>query len=135
MAVMRALYPFALGSLLLSGGAQAHSPWPAKDAWQHLGASAGLAAGGYGLSSLVFEDRSARLLTGGGLALGLGTAKELYDLWGPGVADWRDMGWNVAGTGLGLLLAWGVDRLFFEKDRGASAVLSGRRSLGLAVRF
>jgi putative lipoprotein len=89
-------------------------PWFARDKALHFGASATLAAGGYALGAALFDGVPPRFATGAGLALGAGVAKELADLAGAGHASWRDLAWDVVGTGAGLLLAWSADEVFFS---------------------
>jgi putative lipoprotein len=84
-------------------------PWFGRDKALHFGASALLAAGGYGATSLVTEDRRVRLAVGGGFAFSLGIAKELWDLSGHGDASWRDLTWDAVGTVAGLGFAAAVD--------------------------
>lgn len=85
--------------------AQDADRWTGPDKTLHFVASAGLAAGGYGLASLWTDDRTVQLVAGSSLALGAGLGKELWDLSGRGNASWRDMAWNVIGTATGLALA------------------------------
>ena len=42
-------------------------------------------------------------------ALGLGIAKEVWDLSGHGDASWRDLTWDVVGTTTGVLVAYAID--------------------------
>lgn len=87
----------------------AADPWFAPDKALHFGVSAGLASAGYAASSLLFEDRRARLLSGAGLALTAGIAKELSDLAGNGDPSWKDLTWDAVGTAVGLAVAWAID--------------------------
>jgi len=130
----------AIGSILLGMGlcptfASASpsdpDPWFGEDKMLHFGVSAALASGGYAAASLIWEEPEERLLAGAGLALGLGAAKEVADLAGYGDPSWRDMTWNVAGTGVGLVLAWAVDRLLVRESAASSSVTAG----SLAFRF
>jgi putative lipoprotein len=89
--------------------ADERDPWFGRDKALHFGASAILASGGYGATSLVTEDRRVRLGVGGGFALALGTAKELWDLSGHGDASWRDLTWDAVGTVTGLAVAAAID--------------------------
>ncbi len=89
--------------------AQAVDPWFGRDKALHFGASATLGTGGYVGGSLVLDEPWQRAVAGAGLSLGLGTAKELYDLAGYGHPSWRDMTWNVVGTALAVGLCWTVD--------------------------
>lgn len=138
------MWACALTVLFGGAGAQASEHDPAADEWfghdkaLHFGASAGLALAGYGASAFIWEEPGARLLAGGALALSLGVAKELYDLSGAGHASWKDLTWDVAGTGAGLLVAWMVDQLLIrplrtsQKSQGLGASSYG---LGLSLRF
>jgi uncharacterized protein YfiM (DUF2279 family) len=100
----------------LSGAQEDPDPWLAPDKALHFSFSAGLAglAGlGYGGAALVTEDRALRLVAGGAVALGAGIAKELLDLAGLGHPSWKDLVWDVAGTAVGLVLSWLLDRFVF----------------------
>lgn len=117
----------------------APDPWFGRDKALHFGVSAGLAATGYAASSLVFEDRSARLVSGAGLALTAGIAKELNDLAGHGDPSWKDLTWDAVGTAAGLALAWALDR-FVISPLGASTGSSSKQGLhasgvGVLLRF
>lgn len=86
-------------------------PWFGRDKALHFSVSAGLAAGGYGVTAAVADDRRWRLPAGALFALGAGVGKELYDLGGRGDASWRDLTWDLVGTATGLGVAWLVDQL------------------------
>ena len=86
-------------------------PWLGADKALHLGVSAGLAAGGYAVSSFWLDRRYERALAGGVLSLTLGASKELWDLSGHGDPSWRDFTWDAVGTAVGIALAVGVDAL------------------------
>lgn len=103
------------GTMTASPALAADDPWFGRDKALHFGASAVIAGGGYGGSALFSEDERVRLAVGGGLALGAGIAKELWDLSGRGNASLKDLTWDAAGTATGLLVAWGLDRLFFSR--------------------
>ena len=98
-------------TLLPAGPARAsdRDPWFGPDKALHFGASALLAAGGYGATALVTDDRRARLAVGGGFAFSLGIAKELWDLSGHGDPSWRDLTWDAVGTVSGLAVAAALD--------------------------
>lgn len=100
-----------LASLLAAGPARAsdRDPWFGPDKALHFGASALLAAGAYGATALVTDDRGVRLAVGGGFALSLGIAKELWDLSGHGDPSWRDLTWDAVGTASGLAVAAALD--------------------------
>ena len=61
----------------------------------------------------VSDDVRVRLGVGAGFALTVGIGKELWDLAGHGDPSWKDLAWDALGTGVGVLIAWIVDRLFF----------------------
>jgi len=84
-------------------------PWFGPDKAKHFGVSAVLAAGGYSIGVVAFDDRLPSLLLGGGIALTAGVGKEVYDSMGYGHASARDLVWDVIGTGAGLAVAWVVD--------------------------
>ena len=109
-------------------------PWLGRDKMLHLGVSAALAAGGYSAGSLVWDGTGERLAAGAGLSLALGVAKELADLAGYGHPSWRDLAWDVVGTGAGLLVAWSVDELLLRPRgrRGEGVDVAAR---GLVLRW
>ena len=91
--------------------AQSVDDWLGADKALHFTVSAALAGTGYGGAALLTERTSVRLAVGAGFALSLGIAKEVYDATGAGDPSWRDLAWDVLGTGVGVLSAWLVDRL------------------------
>jgi putative lipoprotein len=64
---------------------------------------------GYGGASLATGSRPTRVVVAASFALGLGVAKELWDLTGHGDASWRDLTWDVVGTTTGVLMAYAID--------------------------
>jgi putative lipoprotein len=102
--------------------AQTVDHWFSNDKALHFGLSAGLSAGGYaGAAALGLKPRWARALTGGGFALALGGAKELYDLGGGGSASWKDFTWDVLGAVTGVGIAYCVDRFVFGEEESSPA--------------
>ncbi|HYO51223.1 hypothetical protein [Archangium sp.] len=93
--------------------------WFGQDKALHYGISVGLAGAGYAGGALLFDAPEARWLTGAGVALGAGVAKELYDAGRGSFFSFKDLTWDVLGTATGLALSWAVDRLFFQ--RGGSS--------------
>jgi putative lipoprotein len=85
-------------------------PWFARDKCQHFVVSTVLAGAAYAVAGSFDADPSSRLWAGGGVALGVGTAKELWDLTGRGDSSWKDLTWDGLGTATGLATAWWVDR-------------------------
>lgn len=77
-----------------------------RDDRLHLGLSSLIAFGAYGVVALVDERDWVRVSVGGAVALAAGIAKELWDLSGRGDPSWRDFGFDVIGTGVGLLAGW-----------------------------
>jgi putative lipoprotein len=112
----------------------ADDPWFGKDKWLHFGASTALAAGGYALGAAIWERPEPALAVGAGLALGAGVGKEILDLAGMGHPSWRDLAWDVAGTGVGLLLAWAIHSAVVPEEERPVALGAGR-SLTLALRW
>jgi len=105
--------------------AEPADPWWGKDKALHFGVSAGLAAGGYGVASLVLQERWQRATAGASFALTLGVGKELYDLAGYGSPSFKDLAWDVAGTLVGTGVALVVDVLIAgeHRSRNSSALL------------
>lgn len=115
--------------LLWAGSASAQvdpDPWLAPDKALHFSFSAGLAGLGYGGAALMTDDRGVRLAVGAGVALTAGIAKELADLAGLGRPSWKDLAWDVAGTGVGLLVSWLLDRFVFTPLLGEHQPLPAR---------
>jgi putative lipoprotein len=115
--------------------------WFARDKALHFGVSAGLAGAGYVGGALLFESPGARWLTGAGVALSAGVAKELYDAGRGSFFSGKDLTWDVLGTATGLTLSWAVDRLVLQHPapagtsalRGAGPALPASPRLTLAV--
>ncbi len=112
----RTLASLALGlTLLVSAPARAEpvDDWWGHDKALHFGVSTALSASTYAVSASFFDARYPPLLLGAGLSLTLGAGKELADLAGFGTPSWKDFAWDVIGTTAGLVLAYGLDLLFF----------------------
>ncbi len=90
--------------------------WFGQDKALHYGVSVGLAGAGYAGGALLFDTPEARWLSGAGVALGAGVAKELYDAGRGSFFSFKDLTWDVLGTASGLALSWAVDRLLFQRD-------------------
>jgi len=86
-------------------------PWLATDKTLHFGVSAGIAAASYAASAAIFDARGHALLVAGGISLAAGAGKELLDLAGYGTPSWKDFVADMAGTVVGLAIAWSVDLL------------------------
>ena len=102
-----------VGLVLSSRAASAadRDPWLAKDKALHFGISAGIAGGTYAASAAIFEARGHALLTAAGITIAIGAGKEALDLAGFGTPSWKDFAADVAGTIVGLAVAWSVDLL------------------------
>lgn len=103
--------------------------WTGDDKLLHFSASAVLAGLGYGVSAFFVSPRSTRAAIGAGSSLTFGVGKEIYDLSGHGTPSWRDLTWDVVGTGVGTAIALGVDLLL------GRATESRAGTSGLSIRF
>jgi len=112
-----------------SAQARAQDAWLAPDKGLHFGVSLGIAAAGYGLSSLWSAPPRYRALAGFSLALGAGIAKETWDAMGHGDPSWRDFTWDLAGSLSGTALAWGIDLALERHARTRQAASRQARSL------
>lgn len=102
---------FAL-ALPMSAAASDEDPWFGRDKALHFGVSTALASTGYAAGALLFpEHRTAPFLTGAGFSLTLGVGKEVFDHLSGRRFSMRDLAWDVAGTAVGLVVAWAVDVL------------------------
>jgi len=104
----------ALSVSLLVGPHAAASdpdPWWGRDKALHFGASATIAAGGYGVGTLIFDGRAEAALFGGGIAIGVGAAKEGADAMGLGTPSFKDFTWDVIGAAFGVAVGLGIDLL------------------------
>lgn len=105
---------FAL-ALPLQARAADPDPWFGRDKALHFGISAALAGSGYAAGALIFpEHRTAPFLTGAGLSLTLGVGKEVLDHLSGRRFSARDLVWDVAGTAVGLAVAWAIDALLIR---------------------
>ncbi len=107
------LHVTGMRTILLVVGLCLTSPARADDGWGrdkslHFGISIALGAGGYGGASLLVKPRWARALLGGGLAIGVGGAKELWDI-RHGDPSWKDFTWDVIGSAAGVTVAYLLD--------------------------
>jgi len=103
--------------------AAAGDDWLGRDKFLHFGVSAAIAGTSYAVSSLVFEERWQRAVSGGSVALAAGAGKELYDLSGAGDASWKDFAWDVAGAAVGVGVALAID--FALGDSGSQTDARG----------
>ena len=103
----------ALAALLVARpAAQAAEPdaWFARDKALHASVSFALAGIGYADTTAFTKLTGIRVLSGAGIALSAGIAKEVYDQDRGRGFSWRDLTWDAIGTATGTLVAWLVDR-------------------------
>jgi putative lipoprotein len=103
-------------TLLFTTQARAEDRWWARDKALHFSVSSALAAGGYGVGSLLLERRWQRASFGAGVALTAGVGKELYDEATYGGASYKDLVFDVAGTLVGVTAAWLIDYALHGKE-------------------
>lgn len=104
-------------------------PWWGRDKALHLGVSTGLAAAGYGVSSFWLDRAWQRASVGAAFSLTLGVGKELADWAGYGQPSYKDLLYDVAGTALGVTLAYLVD---LATGTGSEPERAERQGLGQA---
>jgi putative lipoprotein len=110
-----------IASLLGAAMALAPSPAAARDDWfgrdkaLHFGATFVLAGAGYAGASAFSSEPVVRLGVGGGLAMGVGIGKELYDRGHGGDPSLKDLTWDALGTATGLVTAWLIDRYLVNR--------------------
>jgi putative lipoprotein len=92
--------------------AQEADPWFARDKALHFGVSAGITVGAYAGACLATDHRPTRRAAAIIVGFGAGMTKEVWDLFGPGDASWRDLAWDAIGTATGVLVAAGIDWLY-----------------------
>ena len=115
MSARAPLATFLAASLLLSSaGAAAQTrpdpdPWWGTDKALHLGVSAGITGGGYGLATQLTEDVAGRAAIAASLGIGAGLAKEVADALGLGTPSWKDLLWDVIGTGVAISVSVSID--------------------------
>lgn len=125
----------ALALLARPARASDPDPWFARDKALHFGISAGLAAGTYAGAAALFESRGHALLAAGGVTLAVGAGKEIADLAGYGTPSWKDFAWDVAGTLVGLGVAWGIDLALRGTSDVRPALAAPRGAHALVLAF
>jgi putative lipoprotein len=130
--LLAVLWLSLLAPLSVRGGAPglaSQDDWLGQDKLLHFSVSVGLAGAGYTGGALLFEAPQARWLTGAGVALGMGLGKEIHDAGRGGFFSFKDLTWDVLGTGTGLALSWAVERLFFSPEEPATSAGAERQGL------
>jgi len=105
---------FASALLLFWPGNAQADEWWGRDKALHFTLSIGLSSGAYALSAPFTERREYRVITAAGASLAIGAAKEGYDAFGYGDPSWRDFAWDVAGTAVGVMIAYAVDSILAD---------------------
>lgn len=115
MSARAPLATFLAASLLLSSADAAAQAAPDPDPWWgtdkalHLGVSAGITGGGYGLATQITDDVAGRAAIAASLGIGAGLAKEVADALGLGTPSWKDFLWDVIGTGVAISVSVSID--------------------------
>lgn len=111
----------------------ADDPWFGRDKALHATTSAGIAAGGYAGSAVVFKTSTTRtrVVSGVAISLGAGAAKEWWDR-GRGTPSWRDFAWDGVGAAAGTTIAWLIDRA--RRRARSDRQLEGGAAASAAVR-
>ncbi|HEY5961740.1 MAG TPA: hypothetical protein VIV60_34510 [Polyangiaceae bacterium] len=107
--------------MVLPGSALADEWW-GTDKALHFTVSVGLASTAYAAAAPFTERRDYRVAVGAGASLLIGAAKEGYDSLGYGDPSWRDFTWDIAGTAVGVVLAYSLDCLISTPSSGSSSV-------------
>jgi putative lipoprotein len=122
---MRPVRRFLLASLAFAAVIASARPAAAdEDFWGpdkalHFGVSAGISLGAYGASTLFLEAPWQRALFASAVSLSAGAAKEAWDAMGNGTPSYADFAWDMAGTGVGVSIAFTLDvtEPFAARDR------------------
>lgn len=72
----------------------------------HLSISTGLGLGGYGLMTVIDDREGVRIAGAVAFSMGIGLAKELWDLATDGHFSGRDLAWDALGTAIGVIVGW-----------------------------
>ena len=95
----------------------AADPWFGPDKALHFALSGAIAGAGYGTTAVFSESIPTRIAFGAGLAVTAGAGKELLDLAGYGDPSWKDFAWDLAGTAVGVGIAFTFDVAFGGASR------------------
>ncbi len=109
----RAWAALLLGLTLWPSSAHADEWW-GRDKALHFTVSVGLSSASYALSATLTERREYRAIAAAGTSLLIGAGKEGYDALGYGDPSWRDFAWDVAGTAVGVMIAYAVDCIIVD---------------------
>lgn len=84
-------------------------PWWGKDKALHLGVSAGLTGGAYAIATQMSDSVAGRAALAAAVGIGAGFGKEVVDSLGFGTPSWKDLLWDVIGTGLAITVSVSID--------------------------
>jgi uncharacterized protein YfiM (DUF2279 family) len=87
----------------LSAPVRAADGWLSEDKVKHFAFSYALTAG-TAAGARLFADADASVVMGAALGVAAGIAKEIYDRRSHGTASLRDLVWDIAGVGAGVLI-------------------------------
>ncbi|MEZ4295877.1 MAG: hypothetical protein R3B70_12955 [Polyangiaceae bacterium] len=84
-------------------------PWWGTDKALHLGVSAAITGGSYGIATQLTDDVAGRAAIAASVGIGVGFAKEVADALGLGTPSWKDFVWDVIGTSVAVSLSVSID--------------------------
>jgi len=115
MSLRASLAAACLGTVVLGSSlAQAQSapdpdPWWGTDKALHFAVAAGITGGSYAIATQVTRDIPGRAALAAVMGIGAGLGKEVIDSLGFGSASWKDLLWDVIGTGVALSVSISID--------------------------
>lgn len=84
-------------------------PWWGTDKALHMGVSAGITGGGYALATQLTDDVAGRAALAASIGIGAGFAKEVADALGLGTPSWKDLLFDIFGTGIAVSVSVTID--------------------------
>ncbi|MBK8254574.1 MAG: hypothetical protein IPK82_18140 [Polyangiaceae bacterium] len=116
MALIHRVFAAPILSIALLSANQAHAqqppdpdPWWGTDKALHLGFSAAITGGGYGIATQLTQDVAGRAAIAASCGIGVGLAKEVADALGLGRPSWKDFLWDVIGTSIAVSVSVSID--------------------------
>jgi putative lipoprotein len=106
--------------------------WWGRDKALHFTVSIGVSSLAYAAAAPLTERRDFRAGVGAATALSLGAMKEGYDALGHGDPSWRDFAWDVAGTAVGVMIAYAVDCIVSETPNRSARTASARSPITIS---
>jgi putative lipoprotein len=126
----RPLWTAILALTLVPRPARADDWW-GRDKALHFTLSIGISSAAYAAAAPLTERRDYRAGVGAATALTLGAMKEGYDALGHGDPSWRDFAWDLAGTAVGVMIAYAVDCIVSEKPNRGSRTATAASPLAI----